>query len=115
MEIETRRPVWVAFSELFLDTDVTLFYASIAKALVECPYSIEELRAILFIEVLPVLQGKMFATAGVWDGFDEEWLMTRAAKRVGKKALMRLPFVSSYVRKHWEQLVPLILELRAKS
>ena len=32
-EIAIRRPVWVATSNLFLDTDVRLWYASVARTL----------------------------------------------------------------------------------
>jgi hypothetical protein len=46
-EIAARRPVWIALSDLFLDTDVRLSFAYIARVLAEAPYSLDELRKML--------------------------------------------------------------------
>jgi|SRR5215472_7682823 hypothetical protein len=114
MSIEHRRPVWIALADLFLDTDVTLFYPAIARTLAESPYSIEELRAILFDEVAPVLQGNLLSVAGEWAGFEEEWLIAEATRRIGKKPIIRLPFISGALKKNWEEVLVLIRTLRPK-
>jgi len=50
-EIKIRRPVWIAMANLYLDTDVRLWYALIAQELAESPFSLEQLEAILSDEV----------------------------------------------------------------
>jgi hypothetical protein len=42
-EDATRRPVWIALSDLFLDTDVRLHYASIVGVLAASPCSLDQL------------------------------------------------------------------------
>ena len=74
----------MALSNLFLDTDVSLFYESMAAELAASPFSADELNAILKDEVAPVLGVNLLAVAGVWDGFDEEWLAQRIAASKGK-------------------------------
>ncbi len=77
--------MWIALADLYLDTDVRLSYAYILRALFDSPYSIEELRAILDNEVAPVVEGNLLSVAGEWGAFDEEWLVSKAAARLGKK------------------------------
>ena len=73
--IDTRRPVWRALSELYLDTSYRDAVRAAARELARSPYTPNELRAILFDEVHPVLARNLCATAGVWDGFDQDWLV----------------------------------------
>ena len=87
-ELEARRPVWIALSELFLDTDVRIWYAAIAATLADSPYSEDELRMILDHELTPVLQANLLQVAGEWAAFDEEWLVEEAARRRGKRRLL---------------------------
>jgi hypothetical protein len=76
-----RRPVWEALSELFLDTDVALSREWRARQLAASPYPIEHLERILTDEVLPVCQGNLYAVAGVWSGFDLQWLEESILRR----------------------------------
>ena len=74
-EIAVRRPVWVALSELWLDSvlqdrDLT----HIARVLRDSGYDRETLEAILFEEVAPVVYRNLYSVAGEWMGFDEDWL-----------------------------------------
>jgi hypothetical protein len=110
-EIAIRRPVWIALANLFLDTDVTTFYASMAQTLAESPYSMDELRRILDDEVSPVLQTNLLTPAGEWAGFDEEWLVAEASKRIGKRRWM--PLVGNLDRP-WAELTALIEEIRGR-
>ena len=73
-DLPARRPVWEALSELFLDTDVSDGRAWRAQVLAESPYTLDELQAILQDEVGPVCQSNLLGVAGVWTGFDPQWL-----------------------------------------
>jgi len=89
-DLADRRPVWVALSTLFLDTDLTPDrLEEVAAVLAASPYSLEELRRIFFEEVRPVLERNLSTPAGVWDAFDEAWL-EREIVRHRKSLLLRL-------------------------
>ncbi len=82
-DIESRQPVWVALSNLFLDTEVDLLAESIAQALASSPYSIEQLETILVTEVYPVCKYNLWSVAGEWVGFDEHWLVAQICRKRG--------------------------------
>lgn len=70
-DLAARRPVWEAWSELYLDTDPTPpFLDRCVERLAASPYSPHALRLILWREVHPVCCWNLLAPAGVWDGFD---------------------------------------------
>lgn len=74
-DIENRRPVWRALSELFLDTELQdNDFSCIARTLAKSPYTLAEIERILFREVYPVCIPNMLSVAGEWAGFDFEWL-----------------------------------------
>ena len=80
--IEAKQHLWSIISELYLDTELQPYELEhIAKHISECPYSLEEVRLLDKHEVFPVLHLNLMTTAGVWDGFDEEWLFTSIIKR----------------------------------
>lgn len=82
VDLETRRPVWVALSEFFLDTELDDGdLERIADLLATSPYSLEELETIYRDETAPVLWHNLNVPAGVWDAFDPDWLCAEAAKR----------------------------------
>lgn len=75
MNDPARESVWLALSELWLDTElVEEDLAAIARTLAISGYAAEELEAIYRLEVAPVVWGNAWVTAGVWDGFDPDWL-----------------------------------------
>ncbi len=80
-DLAARQPVWIALSELYLDTDAALGRSDRARALAESPYSIAQLETILAEEVHPVCWINQHVAAGVWDGFDPEWLKTSILQR----------------------------------
>jgi hypothetical protein len=74
-DLPNRRPVWNAWSDLYLDNEPSpgdLEY--VAERLAASPYSAEELRYILLVEVHPVCAGNLRQVAGIWSGFDADWL-----------------------------------------
>jgi hypothetical protein len=85
-EIETRRPVWSALSELFLDTTLTSRDLDrIATVLARSPYAPEELDRVLLWEVYPACRSNLWLVAGESAGFDPEWLESRILR--GQSAL----------------------------
>lgn len=109
-----RRAVWLALSELYLDTDVSLLYPGLAETLSRSPYSENELWNILRHEVHPIVGANLRSTAGVWDGFDSEWLYGGIEKRLRRPAWLRpLGCVFCvYPRGQWRVLAPRVRALR---
>ena len=80
-DLEARRPVWSALSELFLDTSFTnADIDRIARTLAASPYSEAELNNILLWEVYPACHTNLYWIAGEWSGFDARWLEERILK-----------------------------------
>lgn len=72
-EILRRLPLWIAFSDLYLDTETgDSTYAAIARACHQSGYARQELRAILFDEVGPAFCGNLLQVAGEWAMFSAE-------------------------------------------
>lgn len=118
IELERRKPVWTAISELWLDTETdraTVEY--IADIVIASGYSIAELNDIYLYEVAPVVSANLHVTAGVWTGFDEQWLHSEARKRAEYRSLgLRLWLWSGFGRKcmtyatesHWQEIIALV-------
>lgn len=86
-----RTPVWVALSELWLDTELgPLEWDMIARVLAASPYSEPELAAIHHFEVAPVLWTNLCNVAGEWAGFDETWLQNACAVQAARRSLSGL-------------------------
>ena len=119
-EINNRKIIWHAMSDLFLDTDVNLSYENIVIKCASSIYFIDELYEILISEVAPACSFNLYDIAGEWAGFDEEWLEQRIVKVMHRKNSFFSKLYSSignsmtrkYVDKHWNELLPKILEKR---
>jgi hypothetical protein len=81
-DLEHRRPAWEALSDLFLDTDTSIWRSRRVSILAASPYSVDELQQILVDEVYPVCRSNFFSIAGEWLGFDPEWLESRILRRL---------------------------------
>ena len=81
-DLEYRRPVWEALSDLFLDTDNSFTHPGRIAGLVASPYSLDELERILIDEVYPVCGSNLFSIAGEWTGFDPQWLESSILRRL---------------------------------
>lgn len=79
--IAERRDVWIAVSDLFLDTDVRLSYPYVARVLAASPYSMDQLESIFQNEVAPAVESNLFDIAGEWAGFPEAWLIDTITAR----------------------------------
>ena len=99
-ELEIRRPLWIALSDLYLDTEPN--WQRVASICAASPFEIAELQRILFDEVHPVVHLNLWSVAGVWEGFDEDWLVTSILARK-RKPLFRLPWPER-LRSPWREL-----------
>jgi len=73
--LNKRKPLWLALSDLFLDTELQecdLQY--IANAMKESSYSLEEIEDILMSEVFTVCVVNLQSPVGEWNCIDEKWL-----------------------------------------
>jgi len=113
-EITRRKPVWIALSDLWLDTELTASSINhIAMVMVDSGYSLSELRVICDSEVAPVVFKNLKSFAGAWSGFDESWLVQQILREINKPkrwqdALLdpiRRPFVLNAGESEWPLLV----------
>lgn len=113
-DLENRKRVWDHLQMIFMDTDPALELPGLARVCAASPYSVDELEAILFNEVLPACRFNMFdLPAPEWAGFNLEWLTQRilVKHRFGR----RKPFLlRRYTRGWWLKLKPLIEQERAR-
>ena len=109
-DIDARIPVWVALSDLYLDTDVTLSYDHIVRTLAASPYPLDALHEMLMYDVHPALYMNLMSVAGEWAGFDEAWLLERI-EAVRRQPRWRRRISHWFVRDigvQWRALVPMI-------
>jgi len=86
INLEDRKPIWIALSRFYLDTvldDPDFKY--IASTILKSPYTFDEVKTINKYEVFPILQKNLGSIAGVWAGFDEDWLVEKIVIRIKNK------------------------------
>lgn len=89
LDIEQRKPIWIALSEFYLDTELDdAALRHIAFIIIDSPYTFEEVKRINKYEIFPVLQSNLLRPAGVWAGFDEKWLVERITSRLESKNIL---------------------------
>lgn len=108
-EVELRRPLWVALSDLYLDTEPQ--WRRVAAVCAQAPFDLGGLQRILFDEVDPVLRANLSSIAGEWAGFDEEWLVGSIQARP-RRPRFRFRWLE-HRRYPWRELKPLIVARRA--
>lgn len=107
-EVEIRRPLWIAMSDLYLDTVPA--WSRVAEQCARSPFGIPELQRILFDEVHPVVRLNLWSVAGVWEGFDQDWLVASIVSHT-HRPWCRLPWLEE--RQYpWRDLKPLVVALR---
>ncbi|MGF1656794.1 MAG: hypothetical protein ACFCU3_07440 [Verrucomicrobiales bacterium] len=103
-QTEQRVPVWLALSELFLDTQLeTEDFERLAQTLAASPYSVAKIEEILRFEVTPVLQQNLMSIAGEWAGFDPDWLCEKLAPRIDRRPWIRFP-VFLTIKGDWRKI-----------
>ena len=76
-----RHAVWIALSELFLDTEHTPeALEQIEKTLRASPYDLVTIDQIMLDEVSPVCLPNLRSIAGIWEGFDADQLIAECTK-----------------------------------
>jgi hypothetical protein len=108
LNIERRKTVWSALSEFYLDTELSdedlkrllgVFAAS--------GFGIDEIREIERNEVRPAIGVNLLGVAGVWSGFDEEWLCSAVIQRIAKGKptwWQRLWLRDSLTERYWQRI-----------
>ena len=114
-ELERRRPLWAALSELFLDTELQeLDLRWIARVIVASGYSDREVEAILYGEVYPVLIWNLLQPIGQWGGFNAERLEERILAR--ERRILKWPrwlqTAHWMIRKDWRKVEEFVAEAR---
>ena len=117
-EFKRRKPIWMAFSEFWLDTELEdTDLQHIARTAAASGYSIAELRDIYLYEVAPVVSPNLLTVAGEWAGFDEQWLHTEARKRAEHRGFWLRFWVfigigrglmTYATERHWHRIVVLL-------
>jgi hypothetical protein len=70
------RQACILLSEIFLDTELTPWHIhGLASSLHPLAIPVSKLEQILRYDVFPTLYPNCLSVAGVWAGFDEEWLI----------------------------------------
>ena len=103
INIAERKPVWVALSEIYLDTELQdADFTNIALTISKSPYGFEEVRQIDKYEVFPVLYTNLLSVAGEWAGFNEEWLIDAISDSINKRnKANQLVLEASYASFKW--------------
>lgn len=121
VNIEERKPIWMALSKLYLDTELQeAGFRYIAFIIIQSPYSLDEVKEINKFEVFPVLYSNLLSVAGEWAGFNEDWLVNTIASSLAKRSAIRkirikiLFFIFKGLQKErWKKLEKVYNELRA--
>ena len=119
MRIEERKPIWIALSNFYLDTELEdLDIKHIALTIIKSPYSLDEIKKIDKYEVHPVLQANLLNLAGEWGMFNEDWLIERITRHIKKTSKIKkiITEVSHksfkwMVSDYWERLEKIYNEL----
>ena len=120
LNIEGRKPIWIALSDFYLDTELQESdFRHIAFKIIESPYSFQKVKEINKYEIFPVLQANLMSVAGEWAGFQEEWLINSIKESLAKRnTVKKIGIESSYLtlkwmcKDYWEKLEKVYNELK---
>ncbi len=112
-EIRSRRPVWIALSELWLDTELQNHDIDhIARVLHDSGYDRDALEQILAEEVAPVVYLNLCSVAGAWTGFDPDWLCAEISRRLRTRGPIRAwllrrrrAVMTALIRDEWQAVL----------
>lgn len=83
---EDREELWIALSDLWLDTELTeTRLGAIAAVVRRSGLSRAELEDVFALELAPFLGGNSRSPAGEWAGFQPEWVCERARALRGRR------------------------------
>ena len=112
-ELPRRRPLWIALSDLWLDTELQDGDRDfIARTMLDSGYGRDALQRIMAEEVAPVVYRNLYSVAGEWTGFDPDWLCAeilaglRRRGPVGRWWLRRRrALMTRIVRDDWQDIL----------
>ncbi len=118
--IESRKPIWIALSEFYLDCGLENDdLERIALIFFKSNYTLDEIRLINTYEVKPVLFSNLQSAAGVWSAFDEEWLVATISSRIVNydRINEKLPALALFVRhifsnSYWKKIDKIYQKLK---
>lgn len=97
--------LWEAFSEFFLDTELTdATFRHAADAVRSSGFSMEAAEAILWNEVFPVLHVNLMSITGEWAGWSRDWLATRLQPSAGPPRRVGPGFAVQEIRRCWDEV-----------
>lgn len=89
MKRSGREQLWIALSNFYLDNELEDYhYHLVASTCNEHGLSFDEAKNIDKTEVFPALYSNLLSVAGIWDGFDEDWLVEQCSINQRKKAML---------------------------
>lgn len=102
-DLARRKPVWLALSEFYLDTELQpADFRRIRAVFDQSGYSEHEIRQIDYGEVGPVLYRNLLSVAGEWAGFDEDAVLAAVSKRAAKRVKIRSRHPAKWL---WQKLI----------
>ena len=110
-DIERRKPVWVALSEFYLDIELSDDdLKRIMGVFAASGFGMDQIQEIERNEVRPVEGANLLSVAGVWSGFDQEWLSEAIIQRISKGPptwWQRLWMRDTQTERYWKRLYQL--------
>ncbi len=112
INLEERKPIWIALSDFYIDNELQDYdFKHIASKIRQSPYTFEEVKRINNEEVFPILFWNLLSVAGVWTGFQEDWLVAEIIKKLQKRTIfgsfvnrMKYLWLKSMFTEYWEKL-----------
>ena len=106
MDEETRILLWEAFSEFFLDTEVSdVHFRHAARIVEESGISTAEAEIVLWNEVFPVLHPNLLSSTGEWAGWSRDWLEAHLRPAAGPARRVGPRFAVQEIERCWEQVL----------
>ena len=103
---ETRVSLWEAFSDFFLDTEISdLHFIHAARVVKKSGISPAEAEAILWNEVFPVLYPNLLSVTGEWAGWSREWLKANLRPASGPARRAGPASAVQEIQRCWEQVL----------
>jgi hypothetical protein len=85
-EIEKRKPLWLALSDLWLDSEPTdSTHQMIVREMLDSGCSLEEIERIYAEEVAPAVYTNLLSPRGAWSAFDADWLYKAIIENLNKQ------------------------------
>lgn len=85
-EIERRKPLWLALSELWKNTELFDYELNhIADQMISSGYSLAEIENICFREVAPAVYKNLIDFSGSWTGFEADSLYQAIVQNIKKQ------------------------------